>query len=196
MGWESRSTVYHGGSWVPSLLILCQGHFSPTDFMTPEGIHLNRLSVPCGLDLASHSIPQSSLPFLPTLSNPQPSEVSPQNNNLPTLPPLPLPSELTPEENSFQALPPLRTHSKFCLFSTCIETPLPNHMDGPSSSSQISVSKPTLAAVNIFSVEYISFSLSLDAYDGEFRCFSDQNSSSKPRARHSLLKELNLAMSD
>jgi hypothetical protein len=45
-------------------------------------------------------------------------------------------------------------------------------------------------------VEDTSFSFSLDASDGEFRCFSDQNSSSKPRARHSLLKELNLVASD
>jgi hypothetical protein len=43
------------------------------------------------------------------------------------------------------------------------------------------------------------FSLSLDsstASDGEFGCFIDQNSSSKPTAGHSLLKELILAMSD
>jgi len=39
-------------------------------------------------------------------------------------------------------------------------------------------------------------SLSLDSSDGEFGCFSDQNSSSKPTARRSLLKELNLALSD
>jgi hypothetical protein len=31
---------------------------------------------------------------------------------------------------------------------------------------------------------------------GEYRCFSDQISSSRPTGRHSLLKELNLAMSD
>jgi hypothetical protein len=69
-------------------------------------------------------------------------------------------------------------------------------MDGPSTSSPISVSNPTEAAVNIFSVEDTSCSFSLDASDGEFRCFTDQNSSSKPRARKSLLKELNLAVSD
>ena len=59
-----------------------------------------------------------------------------------------------------------------------------------------SLTKTTLAAVNLFSVEGTSFSLSLDRSGGKFRCFSDQNSSSKPRVRHSLLKELNLAMSD
>jgi hypothetical protein len=37
---------------------LCRDHFLPTDFVTPEGIHLNRLAVPCGLDSASRSIPQ------------------------------------------------------------------------------------------------------------------------------------------
>ena len=46
----------------------CRDHFLPTDFMTPEGIHLNRLAVPLDLDSASHSILQSSPPLLPTLS--------------------------------------------------------------------------------------------------------------------------------
>jgi hypothetical protein len=32
--------------------------------------------------------------------------------------------------------------------------------------------------------------------DGEFGCFSDQNSSSKSRGRHSLFKELNFYMSE
>jgi hypothetical protein len=45
-------------------------------------------------------------------------------------------------------------------------------------------------------VKDTSFSFSLDASDGEFRGFTDQNSSSKPRARQSLLKKLNLAVSD
>jgi hypothetical protein len=48
-------------------------------------------------------------------------------------------------------------------------------------------------------VEDTSLSISLDsstASDKEFGCFSDQNSSSKPRTRRSLLKELHLAMSD
>jgi len=52
------------------------------------------------------------------------------------------------------------------------------------------------AGANIFSMEDTSFSLSLDAFDGDYGCFNDKNSSSKPRARHSLLKELNLVMSD
>jgi hypothetical protein len=29
---------------------LCQVHFLPTDFTTPEGIHLDRLAVPRGSD--------------------------------------------------------------------------------------------------------------------------------------------------
>ena len=171
--------------------LLCRDHFLPTDFMTPEGICLNRLAVPLALDSASHSIPQSSLPLLPTLSNPQPSAVNPQNSNFPVLPPLPLTSELTPEENSLQVLRPLRTYCKLPSSSTRIETPLPIHIHGPSTSSPISVPNPTQAAANIFFVEDTSLSPSLDssaASDGEFRCFSDQNSSSKPRARRSLLK--------
>jgi hypothetical protein len=115
--------------------------------------------------------------LLPTLSNPQPSPVSPWNSNLPLL-------------------PPLRTYSKLRSSSTHIETPLPTHIDGPSTSSPICVPNPTPAAANIFSVEDTSLSLSLGSSDGEFGCFSDQNSSSKPTARRSLLKELNLALSD
>ena len=119
--------------------------------------------------------------------------VHPQNSNLPLLPPLPLTSELTPEENSLHVLPPLRTYSKLRSSSTHIETPLPTHIDGPSTSSSICVPNPTPAAANIFSVEDTSLPLSLHSSDGEF---SDQNSSLKPTARRSLLKELNLALSD
>jgi hypothetical protein len=84
------------------------------------------------------------------------------------MPPLQLPSELTPEENSLQVLPLLRTYSKLPVSSTCIATPLPIHIDGPSTSSQMSVPNSTQEAANIFSVEDTSFSLSLDASDGEF----------------------------
>jgi hypothetical protein len=51
----------------------------------------------------------------------------------------------------------------------------------------------------MFSVEDTSLSLRLDSStvsDGEFGWYSDQNSSSKPTARRSLLRELNLAKSD
>jgi hypothetical protein len=112
------------------------------------------------------------------------------------MPPLPLPTEMTEEENSFQVLPPQRIYSKLSLSSTHIATLLPIQIDGPSSSSPISVPNPTKAAVIIFFVEDTSFSLSLDAFDGEFRCCGDQNSSLKPKARHFLVKELNLVMSD
>jgi len=141
---------------------LCGDHFLPTDFLTPERICLNRLAVPCGLESASHSIPQSSLPLLSTLSNPQTTAVSPENSNLPVLPPLPLTSEWTPEENNLQVLPPLRTYSRLPSSSTHIKTSLPIHMDNPSTSSPISVLNPTLAAANIFSVQDTSLSLSLD----------------------------------
>jgi hypothetical protein len=54
--------------------------------------------------------------------------------------------------------------------------------------------KPT--ATDIFSTEDASFFRSIDVSDWEYRCLNDQNPSSKPRARHFLLKELNFAMSD
>jgi len=76
VGWEIWLNVHHRGRWVPSKKILCRDHFLPTGFMTPEGICLISLAVPCGLDSPSHSIPQASLP-----------------SNLPVLPPLLLPSE-------------------------------------------------------------------------------------------------------
>ena len=178
---------------------LCRDNCLLTDFVTPGGICLNRSAVPLGLDSASHSNSQSSPPLLPALFNPQPSAVSSQNSNLPVLPPLPLTSELSPEENNLQVLPPQRTYSRLPSSSTHVVTPLPIHIDGPSTSSPISVPNPTQAAANLFSVEDTSLSLSLDsstASDGEFGCFSDQNSSSKPRARRSLLKELHSALSD
>jgi hypothetical protein len=47
---------------------LCWDRFLPTDFMAAKGIRLNRLAVPCGLESASHAVPQPSPPLL------QPSE--------------------------------------------------------------------------------------------------------------------------
>jgi hypothetical protein len=45
----------------------------------------------------------------------------------------------------------------------------------------------------MFAVEDISCPLNLNASDGEFRRINRPNPSSKPRARHSLLRELNLS---
>jgi len=172
VGWESWLSVQHRGSWVHSQQI-----FMLTDFMTPEGIHLISLAVPCGLDLTSHFIPQAS----------PPSKFS-------VLPPLPLSFELTPEENNLHVLPTLRTCSKLPLSSNRIETPLPHR--ATSNSSQISVPKLTPVAANLFSMENTSFFISVDGSDWEYRCSNDPTSSSEHRERHSLLKELNLVMSD
>jgi hypothetical protein len=51
----------------------------------------------------------------------------------------------------------------------------------------------TPAAANLFAVEDTSCPLNLNASDGEFRCISCPNPFLKCRARHSLLRELNLA---
>lgn len=152
---------------------LCQDHFLSTDFMTPEGIHLISLAVPCCLDLASHSNPQASPP-----------------SNLHVLPLLPLPSELTitscharePVAN-FRCCQPLLRH---LFVPTQKVSPLPLKSLYPNLHQQ----QP-----NIFSMEDTSFFLSVVASDWEYRCLNDQNSSLKPIARHSLLKEINLAMS-
>jgi hypothetical protein len=132
------------------------------------------LAVPCGSDLASHAIPQPSPPMLPTLPNPQPSAVSPQNSNFPVMPYLPLPSEKTPEPNALQVPTPLKTYGRLPRSSTRVASPLHFPLDGPSTSSPISVRNPTQAAANIFSVEDTSCSFSLDASDGVFMSFSDQ----------------------
>ena len=133
---------------------LCRDHFLPTDFTTPEGIRLNRSAVPLGLDSASHSIPQSSPPMFPTLSNPQPSAVSPQNSNLPVLPPLPLTSELTEEENSLLVLPPLRTYSKLRL-STRIETSSYPHGRSLHFLSNLCTKSYTSSSQHIFCERYL-----------------------------------------
>jgi hypothetical protein len=38
---------------------LCSRYFSESDFTTAERVHLKRVAVPCGLDSASQSPPQS-----------------------------------------------------------------------------------------------------------------------------------------
>jgi hypothetical protein len=75
-------------------------------------------------------------------------------------------------------------------------TPDPIHADSPSTSFQISAIKPSPAAVNTFAVKETYFppsSINVNASDGELGYINRQSSSSKPRARHSVLKELNLA---
>jgi len=75
------------------------------------GICLNRLAVPCGFDSASHSIPQSTLTLLPTLS----SKSSEQWTFYPATPSISLRIDSRGEQ-----LPPLRTCSKLPLSSTHI----------------------------------------------------------------------------
>ena len=53
--------------------------------------------------------------------------------------------------------------------------------------------KSTPTTTNVFADEDIFCPLKLNASDGELRRFISPNPSSKPRARHSLLRELNLA---
>jgi hypothetical protein len=60
----------------------------------------------------------------------------------------------------------------------------------------MSAFQPSPAAANTFAGKEIPFPLScvnIDASDGELRHINCQSSLSKPRARHSLLKEFNLA---
>jgi hypothetical protein len=76
-------------------------------------------------------------------------------------------------------------------------TPIPILADSPSTSIQMSAVQPSPAASNNFAVKGTSLSLSsvnINASDRELRHISCESSSSKHRARHSLLKELALAL--
>jgi hypothetical protein len=105
----------------------------------------------------------------------------------------PLPSVITPKI-IFNVLHSTRNYSKILAHSPV--TPTPIHADSPSTSFQMSAVQPSLTAANSFAVKETSFPLSsvnINASDGELWHITFQSSSSKPRARHSLLKELNLA---
>jgi hypothetical protein len=154
---------------------LCSKHFAESDFCTSERVRLNKVAVPHGSDSFSHSIPQPS----------ESSYYNPSLNSLPT--------NLTPEDN-LHVLPPTRTYGKASVSST--KTPMPVHADSPSTSHQIPGFQTRSPAGRTLAVKETSCSLSPvnpNACDGELRCISHQSSSSKPRARHSLLKEINLA---
>ena len=148
MGWESRSTLDHGGGWVPSQQIFMlrslpadRLHNAVRDMSEQIGS-----SMWLGLCFTFHPTAFSVLVTKPFLS------------------PLPFASELTPEENSLQVLQPLRTYSKLPLSSTCFETPLPIHIDSPSTSSQISVPKTyTSSSQRVFCGRHLLFP--------QLRCF-------------------------
>jgi hypothetical protein len=145
---------------------LCSSHFVESNFTTTERVHLNRFAVPCGSDSAVHSLPQPPDPFDP------------------------LTSVLTPEKD-LHALTPTKTYSKILVPTTV--TPIPIHVDSPSTSFQMSAIQPSPSAASTFAVKE-TFPLSsenIKASDGELKHISHQSSSSKPRARRSLLKELN-----
>ena len=103
-----------------------------------------------------------------------------------------LPSLLSPQKN-LHVQPPRRTYGKLPVSSSSIQTPLSVLEDGPWTSSQICAVKFTPTIASMFAVEDITCPLALSASDGEFRCINCPNPSSKPRARNSLLRELNLA---
>jgi hypothetical protein len=105
----------------------------------------------------------------------------------------PLTSVSTPEDD-LHVLPLTRTYSKTQVPSAV--TPIPVHADNPSTSFQMSAVQSSPAAANIFAVKETSFppsSWNINASDGELGLVNRQSSSSKPRAKHSLLKGLNLA---
>jgi len=72
-------------------------------------------------------------------------------------------------------------------------SPLSILEDSPCTSFQICAVKSTPPAASKFAVEDISCPVTLNASDGDFRRINRPNPSSKPRARHSFLRELNLA---
>jgi len=152
---------------------VCRNHFLETDFTTPEKTRLNRGAVPCSSDSSS----QEPTPQLPD------STLTDLNS---------LPSLLSPQKN-LHVQPPKRTYGRLPTSSSSIQTPLSILEYSPSTSSQICAVKSIPPPASMFAVEDISCPLNLNASDGEFRRINSPNPSSKPRARHSLLRELNLA---
>jgi hypothetical protein len=67
------------------------------------------------------------------------------------------------------------------------------HKDSPCTSSQTCDVQSTPPAASMFAAEDKSCPLNLNASDGEFKRINLPNSYSKPRARHSLLRELYLS---
>jgi len=134
---------------------------------------LNRRAVPCSSDSAS----QDPTPQLPD------SALTDLNS---------LPSLLSPQKN-LHVQAPSRTNGKLPVFSCSIQTSLSVLEDSPCTSSQICAVKSTPPAASMFAVEDFSYPVTLYASDGEFRRINRPNPSLKPRARHSLLRELNLA---
>ncbi|PNF29154.1 hypothetical protein B7P43_G12376 [Cryptotermes secundus] len=155
--------------------VLCNKHFSESDFTTAERVHLNRCAVPYGTDSAAQSLPQ-------------PPDTSLHTPSFDTLP-----SDLSPVHD-LKVLPPTRTYSKTLVPSAV--APVPIHADSPSTSFQMSAIQSSPTTGNISSVKETSYLLgsgNIYASDGALGHISCQSSSSKPRARRSLLKELNLA---
>ena len=103
-----------------------------------------------------------------------------------------LPSLLSPQKN-LHVQAPSTTYGKLPVSSCSTQTPLSILEDSPSTSSQICAVKSTPSAASTFAVEDISCPLTLNASDGEFRHINRPHPSLKPRARRSLLRELNLA---
>jgi hypothetical protein len=95
-------------------------------------------------------------------------------------------------EDDLHVPTPTKTYSNTLLPSAV--KPVPIYADSPSTSFQISTIQPSPTAASTFAVEETSFPLSsenINASDGELGHIIYQSSSSKPRVRHSLLKELN-----
>jgi hypothetical protein len=154
--------------------LLCSRHFSESDFTIAERVRLNRVAVPCGSACAAQSLPQPPEPSL----------------HISSFNPLPLVSST---EDDLRGLPPTITYSKTLVPSAV--TPIPIHADGPSASFQMSAVQPSPTAAKNFAMKETSFllnSVDRNACDGELGHVNRQSSSSKPRARHSLSKELNL----
>jgi hypothetical protein len=154
---------------------LCRRHFLKSDFTAAVRVHLNRVAVPYGSDSASQSLPKLPVPSLHT----------------PSLDPFP---SVVTHKDYICVLPPSRTYNKTLVPYSV--TPIPIHAHGPSTSFQMSAVKPSPTSANTFEGKETSFPLSsvnTNASDGELGHVNCQSSSSKPTARHFLLKEPTLA---
>jgi hypothetical protein len=149
---------------------LCSRHLLESDFTTAERVRLNKVTFPFGSDSASQSLPQSLVPSF----------------HIPSIGPTPSVPSGVIQESELHDLSPTRTYRKTLVPSAV--TPVPILADSPSTSFKMSALQA--AAV----VKETSFPRSsVNSSDVELGHINRQSSSSKPRARNSLLKELNLA---
>jgi hypothetical protein len=114
MFYSYRALIWAGNVWISCTIVsatvlhskyLCSRHFLECDFSTAERVYFNIVSVLCGSDSASQSVPQPLVPSLHT----------------PSLDPLP---SVIAHKDYIHVIPPTRTYSKTLVPSTVSHIPI------------------------------------------------------------------------